>query len=129
MYPTFSDGDAMWARKFDINELTRYQVVVADISSKYVIKRVIGLPNETVQIIDGFVYINGEKLEDEYGYKTSIYGCAADAVILKEDEYFLMGDNRDDSLDSRILGAANIKKIKGVVIFQFFPFWEIGFVK
>lgn len=129
MKPTYSDGDVMWARKFDISELKRYQVVVADIQGKFVIKRVIGLPNETLQIIDGNVYINGEILKDDYGYPTEIYGCAADEIIIGENEYFLMGDNRDDSLDCRIWGSVNIESIKGVIVFQFFPFWKIGFVK
>ena len=129
MNPTYSDGDAMWARKFDISELKRYQVVVADIQGKFVIKRVIGLPNETLQIIDGNVYIDGEILEDDYGYPTKVYGCAADEVVIGENEYFLMGDNRDDSLDCRIWGSVNIESIKGVVEFQFFPFWKIGFVE
>lgn len=129
MNPTYSDGDVMWARKFDISELKRYQVVVADIQGKFVIKRVIGLPNETLQIIDGNVYINGEILKDDYGYPTKIYGCAADEIIIGENEYFLMGDNRDDSLDCRIWGSVNIESIKGVIVFQFFPFWKIGFVE
>lgn len=129
MYPTFSDGDVMWAKKFDIKELSRYQTVVAKIGGKYVIKRVIALPNEAIQIIDGFVYVDGEKLEGDYGDKTSTYGCAADALILKEDEYFLMGDNRDNSLDSRTYGPVRIKDIKGIVVFRFFPFWKIGIVR
>lgn len=128
MNPSYTDGDVMWARKFNIAELERYQVVVASVRGKFVIKRVIGLPNEVLQIIDGYVYINGELLSDDYGYPTSIYGCAKNEIVLGENEYFLMGDNRDDSIDCRIWGKVTIDSIKGVVVFQFFPFWEIGFL-
>ena len=62
MNPAFSDGDVLWARAFNIDELGRFQVVVADIEGKRVIKRVIGLPGESLQVIDGFVYVNGEKV-------------------------------------------------------------------
>lgn len=126
MNPSFSDGDVLWARAFDIDELSRYQVVVADIDGKLVIKRVIALPGETLQIIDGFVYVDGAKLNDEYGYQTTLYGCAEREIILGDDEYFLMGDNRDNSRDSREWGAVNIENIEGVVVFRFFPFWKIG---
>lgn len=129
MNPSYSNGDVMWARKFDITDLQRYQVVVADIRGKFVIKRVIGLPNEVLQIIDGYVYIDGDLLSDDYGYPTIIYGCAADEIKLGENEYFLMGDNRDDSVDCRTWGKIRVESIKGVVIFQFFPFWEIGFIE
>lgn len=127
MNPTYSDGDVIWARKFDVSELERYQVVVANIKGKFVIKRVIGLPNETLKIVDGYVYINNEILNDDYGYPTQIYGCAANEIVLEEDEYFLMGDNRDNSLDCRVWGAVKDETIKGVAVFRFFPFWKIGF--
>lgn len=125
MDPAYSDGDVMWARKFAINNVERYQVVVAKINGLLVIKRVIGLPNEQLQIIDGHVYINGTILEDDYGYPTEKYGCAASVVSLGETEYFLMGDNRDGSLDCRTWGAVDIENIKGIVVFRFFPFWKM----
>lgn len=129
MSPFFSDGDVMWARKFDIEEFSRYQIVVAKIRGKFVIKRVIGLPNETLQIIDGSVYINDIKLNDDYGYPTTVYGYAEEKIVLGNNEYFLMGDNRDNSLDCRVWGAISKKDIKGIVVFQFFPFWEMRTIK
>lgn len=125
MESTFSDGDVLWAEKYDMNNLKRYDVVEASIDGKLVIKRIIGLPNETIQIIDGYVYVNGVKLIDDYGYNTSEYGCLSDKITLNENEYFLMGDNRDNSLDCRVWGAIDIDNIKGKIFFQFFPFWEI----
>ena len=129
MSPSFSDGDVMWARKFDIGEFSRYQVIVAKIHGKVVIKRIIGLPNETLQIIDGSVYINDKKLIDDYGYPTTVYGYAEEKIILGKNQYFLMGDNRDNSLDCRAWGAINKDDIKGIVVFQFFPFWEMKTIK
>ncbi len=128
MDPTYSNEDVVWARKFNISDLRRYKIVLAKLQNKFIVKRIIGLPNETVQIINGYVYINGEILEDDYGDVTQVYGCAVNEVKLGEDEYFLMGDNRDNSMDSRAWGAVNINRIKGIVIFQVFPFWEMGFV-
>ena len=125
MENTFSDGDVLWAEKYDMSNLKRYDVVEASIDGKLVIKRIIGLPNETMQIIDGYVYVNGIKLIDDYGYNTSEYGCLAEKITLNENEYFLMGDNRDNSLDCRVWGAIDIDNIKGKIFFQFFPFWEI----
>ena len=125
MSPNYSDGDVIWAKKFGIIELSRYQVVVANIKGQLVIKRVIGLPGEALQIIDGKVYINGIELEDDYGYLTKKYGCATNEILLGEKEYFLMGDNRDESLDSRTWGAVCIENIKGVAVLRFFPFWKL----
>lgn len=129
MYPTYSDGDVMWAKKFGNTALRRYQVVVANVQGELVIKRVIGLPNERLQIVDGNVYINGRILKGDYGYKTQVYGCCATEITLKENEYFLLGDNRDSSLDCRVWGPLNISNIKGVIVFKVFPFWEAGFIE
>ena len=125
MNPTYSNGDVMWARKYDVRELERNQVVIVKIDGVLYIKRVIGLPNEKVKLEDGFVYINGESFEDKFGYQTSLYGGAFEEIELGENQYFLLGDNRDDSADSRIWGAVDIDDITGVVFLKFFPFWEI----
>ena len=125
MNPTYSNGDVMWARKYNVRELERNQVVIVKIDGVLYIKRVIGLPNEKVMLEDGFVYVNGECFEDKFGYQTSLYGGAFEEIELGENQYFLLGDNRDDSADSRIWGAVDIDDITGVVFLKFFPFWEI----
>ena len=129
MQPNYLDGDVLWARKYNLEKIERYQVVVAKMDHKYVIKRVIGLPNETVQMIDGLVYINGIQLDEQNVGQTTFEGCAVNQVTLKENEYFLMGDNRNNSIDSRIWGAVKKEHIEGIIFFRIFPFWKIGKVE
>lgn len=97
----------------------------------YFIKRVIGLPGETVQIIDGKVYIDGEELkEDVYGITDTIdyAGIAEDPVTLEEGEYFCMGDNRPVSFDSRYeeVGPVTREEIVGKVWIRIWPFNRFG---
>ena len=79
-------------------------------NSHYYLKRIVGLPGESVQIIDGYVYINGERLpEDEYD-KMADYGLAENEIQLGSDEYFVLGDNRNMSEDSRSGNIGAVKK-------------------
>ena len=89
-------------------------------NSHYYLKRIVGLPGESVQIIDGYVYINGERLpEDEYD-KMADYGIAGNEIQLGSDEYFVLGDNRNMSEDSRSgnIGAVKKDTIAGKVWFH-----------
>lgn len=100
-----------------------------DNTNSYLAKRVIGLPGETVLIRGGYVYINGEKLDEsiytEMG-TTYISGDFSQEWILGEDEYFLMGDNRKNSKDSRYFGVVTRNNILGKIVFILFPFSDIG---
>ena len=79
-------------------------------NSHYYLKRIVGLPGESVQVIDGYVYINGERLpEDEYD-KMADYGIAENEIQLGSDEYFVLGDNRNMSEDSRSGNIGAVKK-------------------
>lgn len=95
----------------------------------YYIKRVIGLPGETVQIIGEDIFINGEKLEEDYG-KDPIQeaGIAAQPLTLGEDEFFVLGDNRTVSQDSRYeeVGPVQRKNIDGKAIVRIYPFDKLG---
>ena len=87
--------------------------------------RVIGLPGETVQIQDGIVYINGEPLEESYGLEAMQNpGRAAQPITLGEDEYFVLGDNRNLSSDSRDPMVANVarEQIVGRAVVRVYPF-------
>lgn len=91
------------------------------------IKRVIGLPGETVELIEGKYYIDGELLEEDYLDE----GTITEPKIgthweLGEDEYFVSGDNRGNSSDSRNYGPLHKDEIKGKAIFRLFPFDRFG---
>lgn len=97
------------------------------------IKRVIGLPGETVQISrSGDIFIDGEFLEEYYGFEDIQQDkryLAADGYTLQEDEYFVMGDNRNNSYDSRQIGGIKRDDIIGRAVFRIYPFKSLGFIK
>lgn len=92
----------------------RWDIVLAKLTYQTAIKRVIGIPGDTVQIRDGAVYINGAQIE-QYNFYTEYAGIATDEIVLQEDEYFLLGDNRPVSYDSREHGLFDRTDIVGVV--------------
>lgn len=98
----------------------------------YYVKRIIGLPGETVQIVEDTIYINGEPLEENYGKDPIDYqGVAAEPFTLGEDEYFVLGDNREVSQDSRYEEVGNISRdqIVGKAWLRVYPFNKFGFPK
>ena len=114
----------------------RYDIIIfkyPDDESQLFIKRIIGLPGETVQIIDGEVYINGELLADEhYGKEVMLDpGIAAESITLGDDEYFVLGDNRNHSSDSRdpSVGVLHRKDLIGRAWVRIWPFSDIGFIR
>lgn len=121
MYDTLKGNELLILNK--LGKVDRYKIVVVDYNGEKLIKRVIGLPNETIEAENNSIYINGKKIKDEYGYRKTFDFAK---VTLEEDEYFLMGDNREISKDSRIIGPINIKDIKGTTNFILFPFNKIG---
>ena len=123
MNKTFKNGDILILYK--LSEIKRFDVIVLheEKDNEKIIKRVIGMPGDTVAIKDGEIYINDEKIDDEYAYgMTSDY----DRITLKSDEYFILGDNRLISKDSRYFGPIKEKEIKGKVVFRIFPFSKFG---
>ena len=92
----------------------RFEIVVFPYQYRentYYIKRIIGLPGETVQVIDGYVYIDGEQLDEHYGNELMENpGIAAEPLMLGEDQYFVLGDNRNHSSDSRDARLGPVKR-------------------
>lgn len=124
MQPTLDGGEVMILNK--VSSIDRFDVVVVDIGREEIIKRVIAMPGETISCEEGIVYINGRKQEEEYSQ-----GITSDfkKVTLGDDEYFVMGDNRENSVDSRRLGAFKKEQIKGTTNLVLFPFTEIGTIE
>ena len=136
METTLTDGDQLIVQQvsYYFHDPERYDVIVFPISTEdNYIKRVIGLPGETVQIVNGQVYINGNLLtDDRYGNELmQDPGTAAQTIYLQADEYFVLGDNRNASVDSRFpeVGLIHKKDIKGKAWLRFFPFGSFGTVE
>ena len=134
MQPLLEASDVVLVNRlaYDLGKPKRYDVVVfGSEDRKNNVKRVIGLPGETVQIIGGLVYIDGAPLEDESGLgQVSLAGRAGSPITLGEDEYFLLGDNRDSSEDSRFANVGNVKadQIQGKVWLRILPILKLGFL-
>lgn len=126
MNDTLSHGDTMILNKIDvkINELERFDIVVIETGDTYLIKRIIGLPGETIEYKEGKLYINGKSIKDPY-YKNENTKDFENIKIPKN-HYFVMGDNRSDSIDSRIIGTINKENILGTTKLILFPFKNTG---
>ncbi len=138
METTLSDGDNLIVDKisYRFRDPKRYDIIVFPYKyeeNTYYIKRIIGLPGETVQVKDGFVYIDGARLtSDVYGTELMDYAqMAEDPINLGEDEYFVLGDNRNHSSDSRDPSVGVLKRsdLIGRAWLRIYPFDKIGFIK
>ena len=137
METTLSHGDQLIVDKisYRFRDPDRYDIVVFPYKyeeNTYYIKRIIGLPGETVQIIDGYVYIDGQQLDEHYGNEVMLDpGIAEEPVTLGDDEYFVLGDNRNNSQDSRVanVGVIHRKDLLGRAWIRIWPLSEFGVIK
>lgn len=137
MNATLNDGDNLIVEKlsYRFHDLERFDIIVFPPygTKEYYIKRIIGLPGETIRIDEaGNIYINDEILEEDYGLETIRNpGRAIEPITLGDDEYFVMGDNRNNSTDSRSAQVGNVKRdtIIGRAWLRIWPLTDIGFLK
>lgn len=138
MNPVLSNGDVVLVNRIVYNATTpkRGDIIVfkpkGNENAHYYIKRIIGLPGETVEIMENHIYIDGEKLEEDYE-TTDIddVGIINEKIQLDGDEYFVLGDNRKSSEDSRNADIGNVKReyIYGKAWFVLSPKKDFGFIR
>ena len=137
MESNLHDGDSLIVDKFTYHfrDPQRFEIIVFSYEDDVLfIKRIIGLPGEAVQIDElGNIYIDGEILTEGFGrevIKPDYIGIAGEPILLGEDEYFVMGDNRNNSKDSRMEIVGNVQRddILGRAVFRIWPFSGFGIV-
>lgn len=138
MYPTYYNGEHLIANKvvYRFGTPQRGDVVIFQYSNNQdFIKRVIGLPGETVALKDGRYYINNQVLDETEYLNSTVYTSGGEylsegeEIVVPENMYFVSGDNRPHSSDSRAFGPINIKEIKGKVWLIYFPLERFRFEK
>lgn len=133
MLPNLQNNNVIILNKLDykLNSIKRFDVVVVDYNGEKLIKRVIGLPGEHIEYKDNNLYVNGFvtaenfKHKSTHDYKLEMIGY----LTIPGDKYFVVGDNRTDSTDSRVLGLIDKENVLGSVSFRIFPINKIGKVK
>jgi len=135
MENTLHNGDNLLVEKVSylFSDPERFDIVVfypyGKDEEEYYVKRVIGLPGETIQIIGSDIFIDGEKLDENYGKEPITYaGIASSPYKLNDNEFFVIGDNRTASFDSRYveIGPVTREKLSGQVILRMYPFDDFG---
>ena len=144
MINTLQDGDTMILNKIKVRTkgIKRFDIVVIKTNVHYLIKRVIGLPREKIKYkVDedkkiGTLYINGKKIKENFiTDETKSLTCNNESELCKEgvlipnNYYFVMGDNRGNSIDSRLIGVINKKDITGTTKLTVFPITSFGIKK
>ena len=126
MKNTLFDKDLVIVNKIALKSgINRYDIVVVNYEGDTLIKRIIGLPNEKISYIDNKLYINNEEINTPINFEYT----ADFELTAKENEYIVLGDNRNVSKDSRAIGPINVKDIKGKVNLIIYPFNRFGFIK
>lgn len=130
MEPTLEEGELLVLKKYD-RKYDRFDIIVFNYGKSKLVKRVIGLPGETVKYIDNKLYINGEEIKEEFiDVNTNDFDLKQLGYdIIPEGYYFVVGDNRNNSKDSRVIGLISEDDILGSTSFSFFPFDRFGTVK
>lgn len=125
MAPTLEDNQILLLSKYKKN-YKRFDIVVIDDGNEKLIKRIIGLPGETLEVKDNQLYIDGKYVKEDFEHDDTKDFVYNDKKEIPEGYYFVMGDNRDNSMDSRVFGAFSKDQILGVTTFSIFPFQTFG---
>jgi signal peptidase I len=137
MHPTYKNGEYLMANKltYKFGEPRRGDVIIFKYSdTQDFIKRIIGIPGETVMIKDGKVYVNGSQLNEDAYLKDTVYTSGGEylaegeTLTLGENKYFVLGDNRPHSSDSRTFGPISKDRIKGKAWIVYLPLSEFRIV-
>lgn len=124
MYPTLNNNQILILKKYD-KSYERFDIIVFDYNGSKLVKRIIGLPGETIAYQNNTLYINGEEVSDVITTENTT-NFAHD--VIPAGYYFVLGDNRDESLDSRRIGVISEAQILGTTSFSIFPLNKFGFV-
>lgn len=133
MEPTFTEHEYLIIDEisYRFNEPQRGEVVVfrnPQNTRQFYIKRLIGLPGERVKVVGGEVFINGNKIFETYIASENRQADSYPEISLEKDEYFVMGDNRANSLDSRYIGPVSDRHLIGRVWVRGWPFSRLGLI-
>ena len=123
MNETLHEGDIMILNKLNKNNIKRDDIIVFYRKNERLIKRVLALPGEKIKCVSGVIYINNEVYDDKYATGTT---KDFEEYTLEVDQYFAVGDNRENSYDSRYFGPINKDSIQGITNFRLFPFDKFG---
>ncbi len=133
MNPTLKHNDIMMLNKIGLklNDINRFDVVVLNVQDEYLIKRVVGLPGEYIEYKDNKLFVNDKVVEENFT-RTNTGDFVLEVIgydIIPENKYFVIGDNRGNSTDSRIFGLINEEDIIGKTNIVIFPFKNFGIIK
>ena len=130
MYPTLEESDIMILNKtaYYFNEPKRFDIVVVDMPDEYLIKRIIGLPGEHIEYKNNTLYVNGKVVKENFEHgKTADFNVEElGSTTVPEGSYLVLGDNRENSLDSRELGFMKEEQLLGRTSLIILPFSRIG---
>lgn len=134
MEPTLKQGNVIIVNKltYRLHEIQRNDVVIITKEDKHMVKRIVGLPGEKVEYKDNYVYVDGKKYKEKFidGVNTDDFSISDLGYdVIPDDMYLVLGDNREDSRDSRSFGLVEKENIIGKVWIRIFPFNKINFVK
>ena len=129
MVPTLKNKQLLLLNKINyrLNDIKRYDIVVIKVDKKEIIKRIIGMPGETIEYRNNILYINGHEETNDYNFETNDFNLKSicNCEEIPKDKYLVLGDNRKVSADSRIIGLIDRSEIEGNVNISLWPIKKV----